>query len=155
MEAVPQDIFTVELFDIFEETFGAHHGIYLDENTALFDTLDGITADQASIPVGGTCASLAAQVAHVIFYMEVLERYILDREEGPTDWGAIWRTVEAVSPAAWDQLRDALRSTYTRLFELWRSFDHWDQRRIGGALAVVVHSAYHLGEIRQALCSLT
>ena len=26
--------------------------------------------------------------------------------------------------------------------------------RIGGALSIVVHTAYHLGEIRQALCTL-
>lgn len=27
-----------------------------------------------------------------------------------------------------------------------------DDRPIGGALAIVVHTAYHLGEIRQAMC---
>jgi hypothetical protein len=30
----------------------------------------------------------------------------------------------------------------------------WDEDSLGGAMAVVVHSAYHLGEIRQALCML-
>jgi hypothetical protein len=31
----------------------------------------------------------------------------------------------------------------------------WDsENAIGGALAIVVHTAYHLGEIRQALCTL-
>ena len=43
--------------------------------------------------LGGQCATLAAQVAHVTFYLEVLERYILNEEAGVVDWGVIWRTV--------------------------------------------------------------
>ncbi len=30
--------------------------------------------------------------------------------------------------------------------------DWGGETAIGGALAIVVHTAYHLGEIRQALC---
>jgi len=34
--------------------------------------------------------------------------------------------------------------------------DDWnDDDRVGGAMAIIVHTAYHLGEIRQALCTLT
>jgi hypothetical protein len=42
----------------------------LDDGTSLFETLETVSAQEASIPVGGKCASLAAQVAHVIFYIE-------------------------------------------------------------------------------------
>ena len=63
--------FTNNLFAFMEETFEPkHHGIYLDRGTSLFETLDRVSAEEASIPVGGKCASLAAQVAHVIFYIE-------------------------------------------------------------------------------------
>jgi len=34
-------------------------------------------------------------------------------------------------------------------------FDSWDNdSRLGGAVAIVVHTAHHLGEIRQMLCVL-
>jgi hypothetical protein len=64
---IEQERFSKELFDILDETFDTHHGIYLDKNTSLFETLATINAAEASRPVGGKCASLAAQVAHVIF----------------------------------------------------------------------------------------
>jgi hypothetical protein len=147
--------FTSNLFDLLDETFESHHGIYLDKGTSLFETLETITAAEASIPVGGKCASLAAQVAHVNFYLEVLENYILDRYTGEVDWGAIWRTVEKVTPEEWAGLKRQLNQTYTRVLEMLRSMEDWDRENaIGGALAIVTHTAYHLGEIRQALCFL-
>jgi hypothetical protein len=42
--------------------------------------------------------------------------------------------------------------TYGRVLALTRSFDAWEgEGQISGALAVLAHSAYHLGAIRQAL----
>ena len=150
-----QDIFRRELLDIFDETFETHHGIYLDKGTSLFTTLDTITADEASRPVGGTCASLAAQVAHVTFYLEVLERIMHGQQVGKLDWGEIWRTVQSVSPDEWLALRQQLAETYRRIDAMLRGHESWDDENlIGGALAITVHTAYHLGEIRQALCTL-
>jgi len=152
---IAQDHFTTELFDILEETFETHHGIFLDKGTSLFETLAQIDAAEASRPVGGRCATLAAQVAHVTFYLEVLERYIDTGQTGQVDWGAIWRGVGAVSVEEWGALVANLKQTYARLKDQLRARESWDDDRpIGGALAIVVHSAYHLGEIRQALCTL-
>ena len=89
-----------DLFDVLDEAFVTHHGIFLDKGTSLFETLETITAEEASIPVGGKCATLAAQVAHVNFYLEVLEDYILKKDRGKVDWGDIWRRVNKVSPEA-------------------------------------------------------
>ncbi len=139
---------------LLEETFDKTQGIYLDRDTSLFCTLDTINAGEASIPVGGQCASLAAQVAHVIFYLEVLERYVVHHDTSPADWGEVWRTVEKVDPEEWQALTDKLRFTYGRMKEIIRSQAEWNEDSIGGAMALIVHSAYHLGEIRQALCIL-
>jgi hypothetical protein len=39
--------------------------------------------------------------------------------------------------------------------ELLADTTDWpSEREIGGAIAIIAHSAYHLGEIRQALCTL-
>jgi len=146
--------FSNNLLALLEETFETHHGIYLDQNTSLLETLEAISAARASIPVGRKCASLAAQVAHVIFYIESFERYALQGDTSPVDWGQVWRTVEKVTPEEWDQLRANLRAAYERIGQLFRANPLWNEDTIGGALSIVVHTAYHLGEIRQALCIL-
>ena len=151
---IDQKDFTVNLYDLFEETFETHHGIYLDKGTSLLDTLKAVSAQEASIPVGGKCATLAAQVTHVIFYLDVLERYIVHHDTSPADWGEVWRTVSAVTDEEWDALKAKLEAAYRRVDNLLRGIESWTEDSIGGAMAIVVHTAYHLGEIRQALCTL-
>ena len=73
MKTIQSEYFKKALLILFDETFNKVHGIYLDKNTSLFDTLTTISADEASIPVGGKCATLAAQVKHVAFYLDVIE----------------------------------------------------------------------------------
>ena len=151
---IEQD-FANNLFQLMEETFEPkHHGIYLDEGTSLFETLDTVSAAEASIPVGGKCASLAAQVAHVIFYIESFERFALQGDNSPRDWGYIWRTVERVTPEEWDRYKSKLKDAYGRMDKLFHEIKLWNEDTMGGALSIVVHTAYHLGEIRQALCTL-
>jgi len=149
----PKD-FTSSLFQYMGETFESPIGIYLDKGTSLFQTLETISAEEASIPVGGKCASLAAQVAHVIFYIESFERYALQGDESPRDWGYIWRTVEKVTSEEWEEYKRKLKEAYQRMDKLFHENELWDEDRIVGALSIVVHTAYHLGEIRQALCTL-
>src|SRR5689334_5691809 len=148
--------FLNNLFSLYEETFETDRSsIYLDRNTSLLTTLETVSAEEASIPVGEKCASLAAQVTHVIFYLELLEKYFLKQEFGKVDWGEIWRTVEKISSEDWEALRHKLREVYRRLDKLFHDTENWnDEDTVGAALAIVVHTAYHIGEIRQALCTL-
>jgi len=151
---IEQD-FANNLFQFMEETFEAkHYGIYLDKGTSLFETLETVSSEEASIPVGGKCASLAAQVAHVIFYIESFERFVLEGDNSSRDWGYIWRTVEKVTPEEWESYKSKLKDVYQRMDKLFRENKLWNEDTIGGALSIVVHTAYHLGEIRQALCTL-
>src|SRR5215208_2434130 len=152
---IEQELITQDLFDILDTTFVTHHGIFLDKGNSLFETLETITAAEASIPVGGKCATLAAQVAHVNFYLEVLEDYILNRERENVDWGDIWRRVNTVSAEEWRAYQDQLKETYQRVISMLQNREDWnDERPIGGALAIAIHTAYHLGEIRQAMCTV-
>ena len=154
-QSISHENFTNNIFAILEETFENHHGVYLDKGTSLFETLDTITAQEASRLVSSHCASLAAQVSHVIFYLEVLEKAIQHQEIGKVDWGDIWRRVEAVTAEEWSALKDNLKQTYQRISTMMHNIDDWnDDDRVGGAMAIIVHTAYHLGEIRQALCTL-
>jgi hypothetical protein len=154
-KGIDQDRFAKPLLEILEETFETNYGIYLDKGTSLFETLDAITAAEASRPVGGKCATLAAQVAHVTLYLEVLERTMLAQEAGAVDWGEVWRTVKEVTPDEWAALRRQLSQTYQRIAAMARGLQMWDnEAAVGGTMAIAVHTAYHLGEIRQALCTL-
>jgi hypothetical protein len=151
---IKQEDFLNNLFALFDETFENHHGIYLDKNTSLLTTLETVSSQEASIPVGGKCASLAAQVAHVTFYLEVLEKYFRGEHPGKVDWGEVWRTVEKVTPQEWDESKRKLKEAYHRIEKMFHENETWNDDSIGGSMAIVVHTAYHLGEIRQALCTL-
>ena len=150
---IEQD-FVTNLLQFMGETFENPIGIYLDKNTSLFQTLETVSAEEASIPVGGKCASLAAQVAHVAFFIESFERFALQGDNSPRDWGYIWRTVEKVTPEEWESYKSKLKDAYQRMDKLFHENNLWNEDTIGGALSIVVHTAYHLGEIRQALCTL-
>jgi len=151
---IKQEDYLNNLFSLLDETFDNTHGHYLDKDTSLFRTLETVSAQEASIPVGGKCASLAAQVAHVTFYMEVLERYVYYNDTSRADWGEIWRTVEKVTPEEWDEYIRKLKDTYHRIEKMFHDNPIWNEDSIGGSMAIVMHTAYHLGEIRQALCTL-
>lgn len=149
-----QQKFPELLNDFLTETFEKVNGIYLDRSTSLFETLDTITAEEASQPVSPTCATLAAQTAHVRFYVDVLIQYLSDNPPEKVDWGEIWRTVGAVTPDEWQASQTALRESYQRARTLMDGIEEWDYDHAGNAMAIIVHTAYHLGEIRQALCTL-
>ncbi len=150
-----QESFSKALFEVLEETFETHHRIYLDKGTSLFTTLAQVNAGEASTPVGNRCATIAAQVEHVILYLEVVESALDGQDVGKLDWGEIWSRVGGVTGAEWDASRARLRKTYERLGKKLRSIEDWEHNdAIGDAMAIVVHTAYHLGEIRQALCTV-
>jgi hypothetical protein len=62
--------------------------------------------------------------------------------------------VEKVSPEEWEEYKRQLKDAYLRMDKLFHENQTWDEDTIGGAMSIVVHTAYHLGEIRQALCTL-
>jgi hypothetical protein len=145
--------FTKAMHLLLDETFSSVRGIFLDKNTSLFETLDTISAEEASFPVGGRCATLAAQVKHIAFYLDTVDAQVRAGKYEPVDWGEIWRTTREVSPAEWETIKANLRDSYARIKKLVDDTPAWpDEGTLGGAMATVVHTAYHLGEIRQALC---
>jgi hypothetical protein len=152
---IQTDHFTKALYALLDETFDNVHGYFLDRGTSMFETLATISAEEASVPVGGKCATLAAQVKHVAFYLDVLEKSVRTGQFEPQDWDKIWRETSAVTPAEWEALKASLRESYNRIKALIDDTTGWSsERQIGSAIGTIVHTAYHLGEIRQALCSL-
>ncbi|HRQ40507.1 MAG TPA: hypothetical protein PLD25_21545 [Chloroflexota bacterium] len=153
--SIQTEHFTQALYVLLDETFDNVHGMYLDKGTSMFETLATISAAEASIPVGGKCATLAAQVKHIAFYLDVLEHTVRTQQYEQQDWDKIWRETSAVTPAEWEDLKADLRESYNRIKALIADTAEWpSEQHIGGAIGMIVHTAYHLGEIRQALCTL-
>ena len=147
--------FTKALYALLDETFDNVQGYYLDEGTSMFETLATISAEEASVPVGGKCATLAAQVKHVAFYLDVLEKAVRTQQYEQQDWDKIWRETSEVTPEEWDALKASLRESYDRVKAVIDDTTEWSsEQQIGSAIGFIVHTAYHLGEIRQALCSV-
>lgn len=137
-----------------EETFENVQGIYLDKGTSLFETLATVTAEEASTPMGGSCATIAAHVEHTAFYLEAVPQYVQD-SDFRADWGDIWERVSTVTPEAWDASQKRLKTAYFMIREFAQSTPNWDDTdTLAGAMGMLMHNAYHLGEIRQALCRL-
>lgn len=148
-------IFITELFDLYTETFENVQGKYLDRGTSLFETLKTITAEEASKPISSNCASIAAQVEHIRFFIEVLGKVLRGEEVGKLNWNEIWETVSEVSVEEWEASKHRLHDAYTNIVADMKNLDTWEgENDIATALEILVHTAYHLGEIRQALCTV-
>jgi hypothetical protein len=51
--------------------------------------------------------------------------------------------------------KQRLKETYERIRATIDAFETWDgPQDLAGALAILVHTAFHLGQIRQSLCLL-
>jgi uncharacterized damage-inducible protein DinB len=149
------DEFRKGLLFILDETFDNVHGAFLDPGDSLFPTLAEVSAGQASQVVGGEGGnSIAGQVNHIIFYLDLAMRYMRGENPGRQDWSVAWRLVE-VNDDEWESLKQRLRETQERLIGMI----HQDPPEItdevvGGAMAMLAHTAFHLGQIRHALSML-
>ncbi len=146
----PIALYRSNLLELLAETFERVQGYFLDRDTSLFETLAGIDAPRASLRYSPYCSNLAAQVNHTRFYLDVSIRAIRDDDQTKADWDASWN-VGAVAAAEWTDLVEGLRSSYEDQKTIITTHGNWDDEAIGGTMGIVAHSAYHLGEIRQAL----
>jgi len=149
---IPVDRFKSQLLDCLEETFSRIRGIYLDKRTSLYETLEGVSAAEASRAISKNSATIAAQVEHVRFYLDVLDEFMRTGIDKKNNWREIWETVREVTPEQWEDIKRRLRQSHERVLVTINSHDTWDgEHDISAALAILAHTAYHLGGIRQAL----
>jgi len=148
---IESKLFTKEIFALLEEIFAKVHGIILDGGTSLTETLEKISANEASRPTTETGTSITSQVDHVRFYLQVLNDYIDGKRQEKIDWQGSWKR-KSVSESEWNSLRQQVKDDYKILMERLNSITDWnDERRLGGALGILAHTAYHLGAIRQIM----
>jgi hypothetical protein len=116
----------------------------------LLPALDALSAAAASaVPASGG-APIAAHVDHVLYGLSLLNRWI-GGEANPwatADWTASWKR-SSVTEGEWAALRDRFRAEARRWQETLAQASDLKGIELTGALASVVHLAYHLGAIRQ------
>jgi len=153
---VPQQVsserFQKEILELLEETFERVRGIYLDKDTSFFETLEHVTAEEASTRASNRRASVAAHVKHVALYLHVLQATIRGEAVGKVNWLEIWENDRPVTPEAWRAVIAELRGEYESVQRMVKDPATWENEdALGGFIAIVVHTAYHLGSIRYAL----
>ena len=149
---IPVERFKKQLLDCLEETFSRVRGIYLDKGTSLYETLETVSAAEASRAISTNSATIAAQVEHVRFYLDVLDEYMRTGIDKKNNWREIWETVGEVTPEQWDDIKRRLHESHERVLATINAFEKWDGKYdVAAGLSVMVHTAYHLGGIRQAL----
>jgi hypothetical protein len=115
----------------------------------ILRSLDRLSADDASTMPSAGGASIAAHVDHVCYGFELLNRFAAGENAFDTaDYSASWRR-RRVSEEAWSALRQRLRDELSAWRGSVRHLDPDVPLHVTGAIASIVHLAYHLGAIRQ------
>jgi DinB superfamily len=117
----------------------------------LLNSLQKLSAEEASaVPKGGG-ASIAAHVDHVLYGLRLMNRWVAG-DENPwkdADWTASWQRT-TVTDDEWRTLREQFGHE-ARLCRdaLSRASTDLPTQALTGAIAILAHLAYHLGAIRQ------
>ncbi len=151
---ITKDDFLKDILFVLRETFeGSPEGAgsaYLDNGIGIFNTLEKLSAEQVSSKTGGT--TIAAHTEHARFYLDRICEFMTGRTE-KVNWEQSW-LIETVNETEWSALRDAVRKSYENVLRTYAEVETWNQDNIGDAVAIIAHSAYHLGAIRQMVKSV-
>ncbi|MGN6483331.1 MAG: DinB family protein [Thermomicrobiales bacterium] len=152
---IPTEEFRSALLTMLDEAFSgatAPSTFFTDKGTSLFETLDGIDAATASRRFSDRASNIAAQVNHIRFYLDALMDGLRSGWK-PADWPGSWQ-VDVVTDAEWQELVQRLKASYAQVRTFAETNPTWTGDYVGGGIAIVAHTAYHLGEIRTSLAAL-
>jgi hypothetical protein len=155
-DQIPVDEFRGALLAALDEAFvGAPNPwtLFTDKGSSLLETLATIDAATASKVISSRTATIAAQVNHTRFYLDVLLVGLQNGFDEKADWAGSWQIGE-VNDEEWQDLIARLRDSFVKARAFVETNTEWNPTILGGAFGLVAHSAYHLGEIRQALAAL-
>jgi hypothetical protein len=149
MTQIARQDFTKGLFMLLKETFEEGGSVYLAKDTALFQTLEATTPEAASRPPVPGAPTVAAHCAHVSYYLQVVHNFIVGQEQ-EVDWPSSWR-VQQVGRDEWEALKSELRTGYETLTQTLESLPAWGDGPLADSMAILAHTAYHLGAMRQVV----
>lgn len=133
--------------EVFQGTPPGASGTWFVQGGEAFDaTLAQITAEQASHRAGGA-SSIAAHVVHTAYYLE-LANDALRRVERDADWSGSWAR-QSVDEKEWAAAKSELANQANRFVEVLDGDLNLDGELRTYLTAIVCHTAYHLGAVRQ------
>lgn len=133
------------LRETFEGSPAGQGSAYLDNGVGFFNTIDALSSDAASNRFRGT--TIAAQTEHAKFYLDRICEFLGGRTE-KVNWDDSW-LIEGVNEDEWAALRNSVRQAYENALRCIAAVENWDEPRVGMAIGMIAHTAYHLGAIRQ------
>jgi hypothetical protein len=148
MKSINPEDFSKSLNYLFKETFEGspkEGSVYLDKGVGVFNTIGNLSAEDASKSIAG--ANIAAHSEHIRYYLEVLNNFLKGTVQ-VADWSKSWN-IKEVTDEEWEEIRENLAKQFREVAENFEKFAEWNNDAITEATAIVVHSAYHLGAIRQ------
>jgi hypothetical protein len=118
-------------------------------DVGLLRSLDKLSADDASRSVNGG-ATIAAHAQHVRYGLSLMNRWAVEGGNpfAEATWDEAWKT-SGVDLAAWQEIRDGLRSEAHRWLQVLTSGREVTDVEFTGMIASIAHCGYHLGAIRQ------
>jgi len=151
MDTIKKADFLKDVLIILRETFeGSPEGqgsAYLDRGVGIFATLEKLSAADVSREIGDT--TIAAHTEHAKFYLDRICAFIKGRTE-KVNWEQSW-LIETVNETEWNFLREGMRKSYEAVLRCFAEIENWNEDNIGDAVAIIAHTAYHLGAIRQIM----
>jgi len=155
VDSVFQRALSNMLTEIFDGPPGQEAYLLNPGDPGLLRQLDSIDASAASKrPMPGK-TTIAAHVDHVHFGLSILNRWAAG-EANPwagADGNASWQRT-TVTEEQWRALRQSLRHEADQWRRGVATRTSWDDMAAAAALSTAVHTAYHVGAIRQILAGL-
>jgi len=133
------------LRETFEGSPEGQASAYLDRGVGIFSTLGALSAEAVSKDFTGT--TIAAQTEHAKFYLDRICEFVNGRTER-VNWEDSW-LIETVNDTEWKALLESVRKSYENTLRCLAAVDEWSEDRVGMAIGMIAHTAYHLGAIRQ------
>lgn len=118
-----------------------------EPNSGIFGVLERLSCDEASMSIHGT--TLAAHTDHVRYHMWGTNELLKNGNSPKMDWDKSW-DIHSVDGQQWNRIQEGLRNEYLIFLETIDAIE-WNEQLVNEVLSSLVHSAYHLGAIRQML----
>jgi hypothetical protein len=123
-----------------------------EPDSGILGHLAGVSAAEASRPVGGTGnpgTTIASHAEHLRWSLDMMNTNMRG-EHFEGKWKESWRLLDA-NPTEWDRLRAELRTQFETLRDAFKQVTELPEDYVIGGLALLPHAAYHLGTIRQMI----
>lgn len=149
----PSSVLARALTSLLDEAFlgpppDAEYGNFTTgPGTGLLDTLKELSPEAVSGHIVPGRPAITAHAAHVLLSLAT-ERALAAGLPAEPDWDQAWQR-EATDEAARDSLAREVEAEYRAARAFLEGVDPYDPEAVTRAVALVVHTAYHLGATRQ------